>query len=79
MFSIRLFTILYADDTVVLAVTHLKLALNDVHKYCKTQNASLNTGIRKVAKFPLTPNLGKGKSERKGIQRREGVRGAPPG
>ena len=50
---LRIFALLYADDTIVLAESseELQLALNAVHEYCDTWKISVNTDKIKVVFF----------------------------
>ena len=52
-FFIKIFVLLYADDTVVLADTPVDLqnALNAVHEYCKLWKLHLNTSKTKIVIF----------------------------
>lgn len=53
MFFIKLFTLLYADDTIVLAETEsdMKLALKGVEDYCNAWHMSVNTSKSKIVIF----------------------------
>ncbi len=63
MTFIKLFTLLYADDTIVLSEseTELQMALDSVHQYCSLWNLTVNTiktkivifSRGKVRKFPV--------------------------
>ena len=50
---LRLFTLLYADDTIVMAESaeQLQLALNAVHKYCYDWDLTVNTSKTKIIIF----------------------------
>ena len=47
--QLKLFTLLYADDTIVLAETERELqsALDAVHEYCNNMHLTVNTQNRK--------------------------------
>jgi len=53
MYFIKLFTLLYADDTIVLAETEneLQLALDAVYEYCSMWKLTLNTDKTKIIIF----------------------------
>ena len=53
MYFIKLFTLLYADDTIVLAETEneLQLALDTVYEYCSMWKLTLNTDKTKIIIF----------------------------
>ena len=55
---LRLFTILYADDTVILAEsgTELQAALNGMHHYCQIWKLKINTSKTKVVVFGAKPD-----------------------
>ena len=50
---LRLFTLLYADDTIVMAESaeQLQLALDAVHKYCTDWDLTVNTSKTKIVFF----------------------------
>ena len=50
---LRIFTLLYADDTIVLAETpeQLQLALNAVYQYCQNWDLTVNTSKTKIVIF----------------------------
>ena len=52
-YYIRVFTLLYADDTIVLAESaeQLQLALNAVYDYCQNWKLTVNTDKTKVVVF----------------------------
>ena len=51
--QLKLFTLLYADDTIVLAETERELqsALDAVHEYCNNMHLTVNTQKKKVMIF----------------------------
>ena len=51
--QLKLFTLLYADDTIVLAETEreLQIALDAVHEYCNDMHLTVNTQKTKVMIF----------------------------
>ena len=51
--QVKLFTLLYADDTIVLAETkrELQSALDAVHEYCNIMNLTVNTQKSEVMIF----------------------------
>ena len=53
VYFIRVFTLLYADDTIVLAETaeQLQLALNAVYEYCQTWKLTVNIDKTKIVIF----------------------------
>ena len=50
---LRLFTLLYADDTIVMAESaeQLQLALDAVHRYCADWDLTVNTGKTNIVIF----------------------------
>ena len=52
-YFIRVFTLLYADDTIVLAESpeELQKALDAVHRYCKTWKLTVNIAKTKIVVF----------------------------
>ena len=52
-YFIRIFTLLYADDTIVMAESaeELQLALNAAHTYCKDWDLTVNTDKTKIVIF----------------------------
>ena len=50
---IRLFTLLYADDTIILSESaqELQQALESVNKYCSLYNLTVNTNKTKIIVF----------------------------
>jgi hypothetical protein len=56
---VKLFTILYADDTVLLAksVAELHSELNYFYEYCEKWNLKVNTNKSKVMVFSKVPEM----------------------
>ena len=52
-YFIKIFTLLYADDTIILAETaeQLQLALNAVYSYCNEWSLTVNTSKTKIVIF----------------------------
>ena len=50
---LKVFALLYADDTVVLSenAKYLQLALDSVHEYCTLYNLTVNTSKTKIMVF----------------------------
>ena len=51
--ELKLYVLLYADDTVILAESHIELlsALNTMYLYCKTWKLEVNASKTKIAIF----------------------------